>query len=172
MSYDSNAFDKDGWPKKLTCTSIIRSIPYENQKQLYSPPVKRYIDGKETELEFMHIPKTGGTFLILYKNHYPPWHDGHPELLIPELNCSDPAHAKDSICKCPGWHVAPRFYVPSVFEGKSTFCFVRDPLERLVSEWKMEDFRHLDSNYDSKLSNYNNSSSIIIFYTRAIYSTH
>lgn len=123
-------------------------MQYENRSEpeLYAEPVKRIVNGREAELEFMHIPKTGGTFVEQYKGHYPPWHDGHPELLLPEFNCAISDH--HGLCRCAGWHVAPRFYVPSVFEGKSTFCFVRDPLDRMVSEWKMNAHKRIRWNID------------------------
>jgi hypothetical protein len=85
-----------------------------------------------TKLELVHIPKTGGMSIedaaslegILwgYKN--------------PEIHgCTSKTRA--SYNGVTRWHVPPKcFLEKSPYQGKDTFCVIRDPIDRLVSAYK------------------------------------
>lgn len=47
-------------------------------------------------------------------------------------------------CPCSLWHVPPRYLprgVPSPYAGGDTFCVARDPVERILSQWRMDGSR-------------------------------
>jgi hypothetical protein len=81
----------------------------------------------ESFLEFIHIPKNAGTTI---------------ENVANENNVKwgrfKPAHRDHSTNnKCTYWHTPPKYFgVDSFYKKDETFCVVRDPYDRLVSEFK------------------------------------
>ena len=90
---------------------------------LDAPPVRA------GPLDFVHIPKTGGTGIVA------------------SLGAGARSAAKRKRgffrdgrrCRCSAWHVPPR-YAPRARHRPQTFCVVRDPLERLLSEFRFREF--------------------------------
>ena len=75
------------------------------------------------DVYFVHIPKTGGTTIErLFKkyNYFVGTYDN-------KFN-----YNKHDFC--PFWHVPPKYNKNINFKNYITFCFIRDPLERVVSE--------------------------------------
>lgn len=79
-------------------------------------------------LHLLHIPKTAGATL---------------EHLLGRREKMRPNVAKDGACVF--WHTPPRFLKPNPFEKERTFCVIREPLDRLLSEFKMKHARTLNS---------------------------
>lgn len=83
-------------------------------------------------LEFIHIPKNAGTTIenIGDKSHikwgrFKPEHNEHK---LSESKLSN---------KCVYWHLPPKeFDENSLYKGNPTFCVLRDPYDRVVSEYK------------------------------------
>ena len=102
-------------------------------------------------LEFVHIPKTGGTAIESEAaRHNVTWsicHFGIPQnILIISLN--ETVCPKDSLkygwpgmkkySGCPWWHVPPQYfelYEVNPYAGADLFCVVRNPYDRLISEY-------------------------------------
>lgn len=83
----------------------------------------------EAYLQFIHIPKTGGTTIenVAYENGVR-W----GRFMKNEL--SDASRDYPS-CKSE-WHVPPKYLnQDSPYSKNETFCVIRDPLERVVSEY-------------------------------------
>lgn len=74
---------------------------------------------KRHPLQFLHIPKNAGATIehFFARLNHPPTHVAR--------------------CKSAPWHTPPRFMTPNLYAANKTFCVVRDPLDRLVSEFKM-----------------------------------
>lgn len=75
----------------------------------------------------MHIPKNGGTFvetLLGWREDRPHWPEG--------------VHVAADFAGCPPWHVPPRHLDPNPYAAGETFCVARDPVARLVSEFKQQ----------------------------------
>lgn len=144
-------------------------------------------------LNFMHIPKTAGTSVelaatrtndgcspIAWGAYY---HDygcngAHPCAFTPK---HDPYPGQAVCCaignahaQCPAWHVPPALdeQIAQYYNnGCGTFCVVRDPVERMISEYlwthnrlhpgsfneacNVEDFEHwLNTNLDPRMDPY------------------
>lgn len=85
-------------------------------------------------LAFIHIPKNAGTTIEkLALSHHIRWgrHLTEEDHLIKQLNADTVPHIQYN------WHIPPRFlkrYNP--YEAFDTFCVVRNPLSRILSEYK------------------------------------
>jgi hypothetical protein len=86
------------------------------------------IDKKiEFFLEFIHIPKNAGTTI---------------ENIANEKNIKwgrfKPEHKKTVLNKnCTYWHTPPKYFNNnSLYKKDETFCVIRDPYDRIVSEYK------------------------------------
>lgn len=87
---------------------------------------------KETFLEFIHIPKNAGTTI---------------ENVADEKGIKwgrfKPEHKdKVSTTKCTYWHLPPKYFqMNNSYDSDDTFCVIRDPKKRMVSEYA---YRHKD----------------------------
>lgn len=90
---------------------------------------------REAYLEFIHIPKTGGTTIEnVAKENGVHWgrfkHNKLQDARLdppPKQVCTDTPYI---------WHVAPRHLnADNPYSKHDTFCVIRDPLERMVSEY-------------------------------------
>jgi hypothetical protein len=82
--------------------------------------------GNVTKLEFIHIPKTAGGTISesAYKQYGIAWGRQNPSLY---------RWNNWNVCPCSGWHVPPSFRKD--IYTKNTFCVVRNPYDRLQSEY-------------------------------------
>jgi len=87
--------------------------------------VRHFVGRKNPKLEFIHIPKTAGSSIeeLGIRNDYL-WARYHP---IPNY--------KEQVCS--RWHLPP-FHpaVKEIYDKKDTFCVVRNPFHRLVSDYR------------------------------------
>ena len=94
-------------------------------------------------LRFIHVPKTGGTGIGVADAHF---EDRERKKKI--------SFSRDgAACRCSSWHVPPRHrpWAATVFGGgERSFCVVRDPLARLLSEFR---FRRFDDRFDAAKAN-------------------
>lgn len=108
---------------------------------------------RRKRLEFVHIPKTGGTVIeSIAANHNISWsicHFGYPESIIRislNLTHCPPGSLKYLWPKepkhnhCPWWHVPPQYfelYDPAInpYAGADLFVVVRNPYDRVISEY-------------------------------------
>ena len=117
-------------------------------------------DAVRPPLYFLHIPKNAGTTIEVrfargskadpgYWRRVAKarWARDHPAAEAPP---ADPQWKLD-FRACRSWHTPPRHVHPNPYETTDTFCVVRDPFDRAVSEFK---FRHAAS----RVSNTMNSS--------------
>ena len=80
-------------------------------------------------VHFLHIPKAAGNSierLMLQKEQ------GSKAQMAPPA-AGGVARRVD----CSWWHTPPRFMRPNPYAATRTLCVARDPLDRLVSHWKM-----------------------------------
>lgn len=92
-------------------------------RSLSSP---HFAQWKESKLSFIHIPKNAGTSVELtgLRNG----------IRWGKYAITDSGHRNS---KCSPWHVPPeRLGEPEQYADKETFCIVRHPYERAVSEYK------------------------------------
>lgn len=84
----------------------------------------------ESFLEFIHIPKNAGTTIENIANDKNiKWGRFKPE-----------HKNKVGTKKCTYWHVPPKhFYLNNYYDSDDTFCVIRDPRDRMVSEYS---YRH------------------------------
>lgn len=84
----------------------------------------------ESFLEFIHIPKNAGTTIENIANEKNiKWGRFKPE----HIKYEDSNHKNI----CPYWHTPPKYFNDGSFYKKDeTFCVFRDPLERMLSEYK------------------------------------
>lgn len=91
--------------------------------------LKRYKENFENseKLMFIHIPKTAGTSVETYaKTHNIKW-GRHVKYPRPVKKVS-----------APYWHIPPKYFNRnnSPYKGKILFAIVRNPYERIISEYK------------------------------------
>ena len=89
--------------------------------------------GDQAPVHFIHVPKTAGATM----EHYLPWrvtrHIGGP-------SAADKACSRMARSRCVWWHTPPRDWGSWPWGNQkktATFCVVRHPLDRLLSEYKM-----------------------------------
>mmetsp|Transcript_2083 Transcript_2083/g.4664 ORF Transcript_2083/g.4664 Transcript_2083/m.4664 type:complete len:545 (+) Transcript_2083:83-1717(+) len=82
------------------------------------------------ELYLIHIPRTGGT-TIEYLSRLEPYPEDRWGMLNPRVKGL--REIGSSGRKCYGQHVPPNFL--PVWGNRTTFCVVRDPFDRMVSEY-------------------------------------
>jgi hypothetical protein len=105
-------------------------------------------------LEFVHIPKTGGTAIESEAaRHNITWsicHFGIPQnvriISLNETVCHQhalkhPWPGKRKYHNCPWWHIPPQYFElheVNPYAGADLFCVVRNPYDRLISEYFYE----------------------------------
>jgi hypothetical protein len=105
-------------------------------------------------LEFVHIPKTGGTAIESEAaRHGISWAICHfanptvvPKISLNETNCPTGSlkynwPARKKYHQCPWWHLPPQYFElqPSnPYAGADLFVVVRNPYDRLISEYYYE----------------------------------
>lgn len=103
---------------------------------LYVIVLKPFIHNKggvEEFLEFIHIPKNAGTTIENIANA--------KEINWGRFNPSDRHFVTEG--NCTYWHIPPKYYKPgSKYENDETFCVIRNPYDRMVSEYS---YRHKDN---------------------------
>ena len=100
-------------------------------------------------LEFVHIPKTGGTVIdaeAARRNitwsicHF--WIRGiMNETRCPNESLKNPWLREKKHHYCPWWHLPPQYFELhklNPYEGADLFCVVRNPYDRLISEYFYE----------------------------------
>lgn len=108
-------------------------------------------------LLFIHIPKTGGTYVenLLKESGY---HVGIYDKFLESCNkCKLPKvnGKKKSKCKCKFWHIPPKYNSKINFNNFITFTIVRNPIDRFVSEFNYNKYGDLER-YSKKLNSKSN----------------
>ena len=81
-------------------------------------------------LVFLHIPKNAGSAI----------NSRYRRFLIREKNFTKYKHQN-----CPYWHLPPRYWGPyNPYKDNKTFCVVRHPVDKAVSEFKMRHPKELN----------------------------
>jgi len=94
-----------------------------------------------SRLEFVHVPKTGGSFVeILAAQHNVSWGACHYQRQIQDTKCPwslPKLKAKNTWTHASEWHtpLGIRDELPQWADNASLFMVVRNPYDRLVSEW-------------------------------------
>lgn len=116
------------WPLLLVVAQALRvhnatgaSSAAHQGKRLALPTVST------RPLEFIHIPRTGGTAVENAAKKFMLW-----GVQKPQLKGQMVVGPKGQ--KCHGQHVPPSL-VPDLYEGKETFCIFRDPFDRMISQF-------------------------------------
>lgn len=106
---------------RTTCTLIILftmliSIVYKTRKFRY-----------KTNLQFIHIPKNAGTTIENIGNkHNVKWG-----------RFNDDLETQSKFKQCNYWHIPPKYFNKnSYYDSNDTFCVIRNPFSRIVSEYK------------------------------------
>lgn len=115
-----------------------------------SCPQQLLVPPKHSKIEFIHIPKTGGTAAeVLAASHNVAWGACHwlpyveaPNGKCPRNNTREFFHHPDLPPSFSSWHVPIQYYNtpqhPNLFQwykNASLFAIVRNPYDRMVSEW-------------------------------------
>ena len=108
-------------------------------------------------LLFIHIPKTGGTYVenLLKESGY---HIGINDKFLESYNkCKLPKvkGKKKSKCECKFWHIPPKYNSKINFNNFITFTIVRNPIDRFVSEFNYNKYGDLER-YSKKLNSKSN----------------
>ena len=94
-----------------------------------------------SRLDFVHIPKTGGSAIEkAAASNGVAWAACHfPFLKFAEWGCPSPPdfglEARSTIGPFNPWHVPPRFWTRNLLLGKRLFTVVRNPYDRMVSAY-------------------------------------
>ena len=86
---------------------------------------------KEQFLEFIHIPKNAGTTIENIANE--------KNIKWGRMKPSHQEHINTKFGDCTYWHIPPKHFSsssPYYTDEHGTFCVIRDPYERIVSEYK------------------------------------
>ena len=93
----------------------------------------------KNDAAFIHIPKTAGALIdqnlgmhIRKEKYY--FSLQHGSCTSNKFNNKCDTNPG---CVCSNWHVPPRYFYPNAYEDVGTFCVVRNPVDRLVSQFKM-----------------------------------
>lgn len=87
----------------------------------------------ETFLEFIHIPKNAGTTIENIADD-----EG---IKWGRFNTQHKKHINND--KCTYWHIPPQYFNDnSLYNGDETFCVLRDPFKRIISEYA---YRHKEN---------------------------
>ena len=88
-----------------------------------------------SSLQFVHIPKTGGTAMeVTGRSHGLQW--GKHRTKLPGGMC--PFGCKGTWQPCSAWHIPPALFAEhgkNPYAGYTTFCNVRHPYSRAISEY-------------------------------------
>mmetsp|Transcript_29620 Transcript_29620/g.84475 ORF Transcript_29620/g.84475 Transcript_29620/m.84475 type:complete len:294 (-) Transcript_29620:31-912(-) len=146
----------DAWPRKVPSHGVpTPTFRAQTSGQTWGRK------GERRCLRFVHIPKTGGTSIEVAMTSAIEADKNDTRLLPwgrfdPLLRCNNEtrrwnADRMDIWCRlggdrdseCPVWHMPPRVepLVTKYYEECETFCVVRHPVGRMVSEWHFSRFR-------------------------------
>lgn len=125
-------------PKQSRLVDTLSRGMQDNARVIKNLPKKASVNARQI-LEFMHIPKTGGSAIekagasrgITWGAcHF--WHD-----IFNEMGCKSPPDLQDKI-KTPNhigvpWHIPFRYWQPNPMKDKIVFTVVRNPYSRMLS---------------------------------------
>lgn len=140
--------------------SLDGPVPLDFITRIESPSINRC-------LNFLHIPKTAGTTIEGVKERYRTtlaW--GREDFA--NMKCRRPIKDKHSSCQiedesghighCSAWHVPPAYdsVLAQYYSTCDTFCVVRNPLTKALSEYvsrgKACDVKDFESSIEDKLT--------------------
>lgn len=84
-------------------------------------------------LEFVHIPKTGGVSIVFTYSEYQWGHLADRDKVREKIPHYD---LRDCGPPCSFWH--HHGLIETLYQGSHTFCVIRNPLDRILSEYRFQ----------------------------------
>ena len=147
-------------PPPITTVDQEDSFKSSNRTSLNATAVSNKVHGNTSRLELIHITKTGGSAIEAAASRQAniPWgschyHGKHP------LYCTAKTHwaFKTTAPNTPianmsyhaePWHAPPHWHEPNPLNGSDTFLVVRNPYDRVISEYNCFFYGYKGPNHD------------------------
>jgi hypothetical protein len=94
----------------------------------FSVPAIKVTKFSIDDLEFIHIPKTGGTSMEKFGLKIGKKWGMHKFW----------GNIYQYALPCAPWHIPPHFFLKNPYAGKQVFCIFRDPWKRILSEFRYQ----------------------------------
>lgn len=144
-------FDDKTLSSLVSCSTTSDGAVTNNEDGSDEDDMDRPSNLKHPRLEFVHIPKTGGTVIESEAaRHNITWaicHFAYPqaavrismnETICPEGSLKYPWPKQEKYHQCPWWHVPPQYLElqgANPYDGANLFAVVRNVYDRIISEY-------------------------------------